>query len=136
MSLIIVAPNDTVVISDSITVKVTKAIEFLQPTMTEAGTNSEDVMVAIVICATLVIIALMAFITFYLWKKKELSAIEQERKDKRNFEIQDCHRKMLAELSDKIISKLNGNNSLSVETWEEYVGNLNKYIENIKNDET
>jgi len=135
MSLFVVSPNDTIVISDSITVKATKAIEVLQPTMTEAGTNSEDVMIAIVICATLVIIALMAFLTFYLWKKKELSAIEKERKDRRNFEIQDCHRKMLAELSDKIISKLNGNNSPSVETWEEYVGILNNYIENLKTDE-
>lgn len=136
MSLFVVAPSDTVVISDSIIVKVTKAIEFLQPTMTEVGSNSEDVIITIVICATLVIIALMAFITFYLWKKKDLSAIEQERKDKRNWEIQDCHRKILVELSDKIISKLNGNNSPSVKTWEEYVGYLNKYIENTKNDET
>lgn len=97
--------------------------------------NLFDVIITAIICVTIGVVVISALFTFYQWKKKERLAKENMQKEKRKWEIQDIDRKTIAELSDKIISKINDKEKVSVETWKEYAGEINKYIATLEKDE-
>lgn len=132
MSTFILSPKDTVIISDSITVTVNKTVETSQPTAVEAETNSKDVVIAVVICTAIVIVSLASLVAFYLWKKLEFSASENEKKLKRNWDVEDCNRRMLVDLSDKIATNFSNKREVPIKTWEDYLDELKEYIEKQK----
>lgn len=94
--------------------------------------NLFDVIITAIICVTIGVVVISALFTFYQWKKKERLAKENMQKEKRKWEIQDIDRKTIAELSDKIISKINDKEKVPAETWKDYVGKLNEYIASIE----
>lgn len=97
--------------------------------------NWFDVIITAIICVTIGVVVISALITFYQWKKKERLAEENARQEKRKWEVQDINRKTIAELSEKIISQINNKEKVSVETWKDYAGEINKYIATLGSDE-
>lgn len=88
---------------------VTKTCDALIPVVQktyEAGTNCCDVMIIGIICATIVILALIAKCAILSWKGKEIAADKQEREFKKDKEKEECDRKQKAEFLDKYLDYL------------------------------
>ena len=97
--------------------------------------NLFDVIITAIICVTIGVVVISALVTFYQWKKSVRLAEEKARQEKRKWDVQDNERKTIAELSDKIITKLNGKENVSLTTWKAYVCELNKYIATLETNE-
>ena len=85
---------------------VTKTCDALIPVVQktyEAGTNCCDVMIIGIICATIVILALIAQCAIMTWKGKEIAADKQEREFKKDKEKEESERKQKAELLNKYL---------------------------------
>lgn len=66
MGTFIINLNDTTVLNDSVVVKVVKLAEVCQPTVIGVGTNSEDVAVANMVCATIAFVVLVLSAVFVI----------------------------------------------------------------------
>ena len=62
-----------------------------------ASTNCQDVMIAAIICGTIVIIALIVKCGILIWKGKDLAEKEKERQEKKTRETAECDRKKAAD---------------------------------------
>jgi len=95
MSTIII--NDTISMSDSIVVKVLNAADVCQTPVNEIETSCLDVYNVVIVCAALVIVALIAAVVVLRWKVAVLAAEKSEREDKKEKEKEECVRKMDAD---------------------------------------
>ena len=86
MSTFIVNANDTIVVSDNIVVKTSKLFEVMQPVVKEAETNCNDVTIAIIICATAVLIVLIVAVAARLWRKQSKDEAIELNKQKQQHE--------------------------------------------------
>ena len=90
MSTFLLNPNDTIVMSDSIVAKVTKAADACQMCVNEAVTNWADVEVVKYICVAAVAITLIVSIAVLIYCLKKVSAEQRQksfdncRKEKEN----------------------------------------------------
>ncbi len=103
MSTFIINLNDTIAMSDSAVVELAKVINTCQPCVKELGTNCNDVAIVGIICATIVVIALIAKWAIWSWQKAEIAFKEKERNDKEAKEEKDETRKQKADLLSKLL---------------------------------
>ena len=134
--------NDTTALNDSVVAKIVKLSEACQPVVTDTPTNSEDVMIAKIVCTAIVIIAIASLFAFYLWKRMEIIAKKDERNDKRaceekdrdfkkkaneenrRIQLEDEERKRKSDLLDKYITLIKEQN-------EEGINEANNYRETL-----
>lgn len=102
MGTFIVNLNDTIVLSDTVCVKVAKAAEVCKLLVEkEAETNCNDVKIVAYICGAIVLVALFGLIAVVYWKEREIGNAEKERTAKATKEKEECNRKTNAGLLDK-----------------------------------
>lgn len=101
MSTIVVNPGDVIVVSDSIAVKMSKVTDVLQPVIKGDETNGQDVIIAIAICATIIIVAWIAKSAILSWKEKVINAQKKERDDKKQNEEDEYKRKQDADRENR-----------------------------------
>ena len=110
MSTIVVNQGDVIVVNDSITVKMSKVTEILQPVVKGAETNWQDVIIAVAItfavCATIIIVAWFAKSALLSWKEKVIEAQKQERADEEKKEKEESDRKRKSDILDKKLQVL------------------------------
>lgn len=132
----ILNPNDTIVLSDSIVMKVTDAY---QACVNKAETNCNDVKIVFIICAAIVLVALIAMGIVWLRKWFELKILKEEFENKKKKEEEDSIRKQEATLLEKKleilkdlcygkIEKKKDNNS----SIQEYLKTIDKEIKALK----
>ncbi|MBR1447221.1 MAG: hypothetical protein IJ588_00550 [Prevotella sp.] len=94
MTTLILNSGDTIVMGDSIAVKVVAS-----QSVVSGGTDTtcNDVWIVAVICAALVLITLIAAITVLRWKAAVITAEKSERDDRDRQEKENCERKIEAE---------------------------------------
>lgn len=93
MSTFILNPNDTMVLSDSIIVKATKAASVCQP----VETNYFDVCIVALICLAFIVVAWIAKCAICSWQKANIDLKKKELDDKRTKEREESERKQNAE---------------------------------------
>ena len=106
MSTYILNPNDTIVMSDSIVVKMTKAADACLMFVNETATNCNDVMIVSVICVAIVLVALIAKQALSSWKKAESDYQEKEFLNKQKKDEAESLRKQKADLMGKKLETL------------------------------
>lgn len=104
MSTFILNPNDTIVLNDSIIVKVTEAAETCQTCANEGATNWADVEIAeLISCAVITIIAIC--VTGYILVKLiEVISKYYSEEIKMKRDEKESERKQKASLQDKLLS--------------------------------
>lgn len=112
MSTFIFNLKDTIAVSDSALVELTKVMG--QPCVQEAQINCLDVVVVGIICLAIVIVALIAKGAILSWKDAEIQAAKAERESIET-EAAAAKRKKDAAVLDKLIDYLGRNT-----TYEEY----------------
>lgn len=95
MSTFTINLNDTIAMSDSTVVKLAEVLSKCQPCETES--NCTDVAIALIICATIGLVAHIAKCGFLRWKSEEIKAKENEREFQKTKEEAECNRKQDAE---------------------------------------
>lgn len=93
MSTFILNPNDTIVLNDSIIVKVTEATAACQP----VETNCSDVCIVALICLAFIVVAWIAKCAICSWQKANIDFKKREFDDKRTKEKEESERKQKAE---------------------------------------
>ena len=132
MSTFILNPGDTIVMSDSLVVKVVKAVEAYQPVVNavkEAETNSNDVYVIAVISAAVVVVALIAAFTVLRWRVAKFVAQKSERDDQARKDREDCERRMAAVRYERLLTFLEKKASKE----EDYKPEESQYFINVMN---
>lgn len=105
MSTLIVNPNDTIALSDAIVVKVA---DVCQPMVQEPETSCNDVTIVAIICATIVLVALIAMFSFLIWKCREHKAEAESKEKEREKDEKDRQWKQRSDLIDKKLDFLKG----------------------------
>lgn len=106
MSTFIINLNDTIAMSDSAIVELAKVINTCQPCVQEAETNCKDVIIVAIICAAIVLVAVIAKWAVLSWKDAEKNAADAERKAKEEKEKEENKRKREADCQGKLIDFL------------------------------
>lgn len=132
MSTYILDTNDTIVMNDSIVVKISKTADACQTCVHEAATNWTDVEIVKYICIALVIIALIAACAVWLWKKAEIDAEEKERNARNTKEKEDNERKLKANCQEKLLVFLEKQIASNTTQTEEYRKACNAYIKELR----
>lgn len=120
MSTFIINLNDTIAMSDSAIVELAKVINTCQPCVQEAETNCYDVKIVAIICAAIVLVALIAKWALWSWKEAEQEASKAEREAKEEKEKVESERKLKADLLNKHLDFLKENASKDDKWIEEY----------------
>ena len=89
--------SHAVILTDAITAHVVKVVDNCQPCVQEAETNRQDVAIVFLICATIVVIALITKCTVLSWKSKGIKAEENQRKFQQENEKIESERKQAAD---------------------------------------
>lgn len=101
MSAFILNLNDTIAMNDSLFLELAKVMNSCQPCVQEAETNCKDVLIVAIICATIVLVALIAKWAIWSWQDGVITSKEQERKDKEEKEVAECKRKQDADKTNR-----------------------------------
>ena len=121
MSTFIINLNDTIVMSDSAIVELAKVVSTCQPCVQETETNCYDVKIVVIICAAIVLVALIAKWAVWSWKRAERKAADAERKAKKIKEEEESERKIKSDLLDKYIELMKEKKTiLNSEAGQEY----------------
>lgn len=88
------------IIRDSVAMYVNKTAEICQPCVKEAETTWQDVSIVLLICLTLLIIALSALCKYFKWKKYEKVASAEAAKEKRKNDVEDRQWKLSVDKED------------------------------------
>ena len=86
MSTFLLNPNDSLIINDSIVVKMTKATDACQTCVSETATNCNDVMIVLIICTAIILMVTIVAITISIWHTKEMQVRSEMEKEKYNRE--------------------------------------------------
>ena len=158
MSTFIINLNDTIAMSDSAVVELAKVISTCQSCVQEAETNCnfavvelgkvigtcqscvqeaetncEDVKIVAIICAAIVLVALIVKWAVCSWKKSEKDAVDAERKAKKEKEKEDSERKQKADLLGKHLDFLKENASKDekwIEGYKEVIASFKEALQN------
>lgn len=72
MSTLILNPNDTILLKDTIVVKFAEVAEKCHPIVIKGETNCNDVTIVAIICGAIIILAIIAAIVITLWHYMEV----------------------------------------------------------------
>lgn len=87
---------------DTLVVKVVKTADVVcQPIIKEAETSDYDVWIVGIICATIVLVAIVAVFGFLYWKNMEIKAGQEEREFQKTKEKEECQRKQDANKNNR-----------------------------------
>ncbi|MCH5312179.1 MAG: hypothetical protein J1E57_09550 [Prevotella sp.] len=103
MSTFLLNPNDTIVMSDSIVAKVTKAADACQMCVNEAATNWADVEIVQQICCSLIQIACIIVVGYVFIKIIDAILTYCSEKTKRQWIVEDRNHKRNADLLDRLL---------------------------------
>ena len=131
MSSLLLNSDTIIVVSDSILAKLVKTAELSQG-VNDAETNSYDVLIVFIICAAIVLVALIAKWILRSWKNAELESLKEEFKNKREKEETDCMRKQKAELLGKELDILKDLCYGKIEKKEIGSPEIKKYLDTIE----
>ena len=72
MSTFIINLNDTVAMSDSAVVELAKVINTCQPSVQEVQTSNNDVKIAVIVCASVILVTfIIAVLSYFCCKRKD-----------------------------------------------------------------
>ena len=103
MSTYILNPNDTIALSNSIVVKMTKAADACQACVNEAATNWADVEIVQQICCSLIQIACIIVVGYVFIKIIDVVFTYCSEKTKRQWIVEDCNHKRNADLLNQLL---------------------------------
>ena len=128
---------DTMMICDCIAPSVKKAAT-CQPCLNVTCTNCNDAVIVGIICATILIIALVGIIGYFAMKVGERKASKEAETERRENEENDRKWKQKADMQDKLLSyykdrliKDKKDDKGNVIVYDD--DNCNKYVEQLKN---
>lgn len=104
MSTFIINLNDTVALNDSTLIELVKVANSCQSCVQEAATNYDDVRIVAIICAAIVIVALIAWGIICSIKCKENEDKNNERASKKAKEEEDYRKKQYSDLVEKLLN--------------------------------
>ncbi len=88
----------TILLQDTIFVKLSDVAEVCHPVVLQEETNEKDLKIVFLICATIVIVALIAKWAIWSWQKTKAEKEEKEREDKEKKDKEDAVRKQVPDL--------------------------------------
>lgn len=134
MSTFLLNPNDSLIINDSIVVKMTKATDACQTCVSETATNCNDVMIVLIICTAIVLVALIAKWALWSWKKTEYEHKKEEFKAKKKKEKEESERKLKVDCQNKLLEFLGKRMAaFDAQKYEkDYIEKLQSLIDNKK----
>ena len=88
----------TIILQDTIFVKLSDVAEVFHPIVLQEETNDKDVKIVLIICATIAIVALIAKWAIWSWQKTKAEKEEKEREDKEKKDKEDAVRKQVSDL--------------------------------------
>lgn len=95
-----------VIIRDSVAVMANKTALVCQPCVNDAETKINDVIIVLIICASILIIAIYAIKRYFKWKDDERNARKESENEKTEQERTNRIEKQQADLKAKLLSHL------------------------------
>jgi hypothetical protein len=96
---------DTImIIRDSVACCINNTAEMSQPCMKEVGNSCNDVAIVGIICGTILFLAIIAVVAYFIQKGCERKAQKNVAEKKREQEIKDRKEKQKADLQSKLLS--------------------------------
>ena len=96
--------DSTMTICDSVATCVNKTAEICQPCVRETETSNNDVTIVVIICGTILLLAIIAVIAYLIQKYNERKAIMNASIRNREYEEKDREYKQRAELLNKLLN--------------------------------
>ena len=113
-------------ISDTIFVKTSEMASNLQPAIENKGAGWTDVLITFFVCATIAIVAIYACKQFFTWKRHVYYQDFAQKKQKREWEVEDIKREQVAEYRNKELDLLKEEKGKCLEKIDSYIQDLQK----------